>query len=56
MRKLVTFITTLALASGPAMAEPAAGDDMAGFLAEKGFFGKDLSPKCSLAQNLFLRF
>ena len=41
MRKLATFITTLALASGPAMAEPAAaGDDMAGFLAEKGLIAK----------------
>jgi hypothetical protein len=41
MRKLATLITTLALASGPAMAEPvAAGDDMAGFLAEKGLIAK----------------
>ena len=41
MRILLMFIATLALASAPAMADPAAaGDDMGGFLAEKGLIAK----------------
>ncbi|MCF8147710.1 MAG: C40 family peptidase [Sulfuritalea sp.] len=41
MRILLIFIATLALASAPAMADPAAaGDDMGGFLAEKGLIAK----------------
>jgi cell wall-associated NlpC family hydrolase len=41
MRILLIFIATLALAIAPAMAEPAAaGDDMGGFLAEKGLIAK----------------
>jgi len=41
MRKLAILITVIALASASAMAEPAtAGDDMGGFLAEKGLIAK----------------
>lgn len=41
MRIILIFIATLALASAPAMADPAAaGDDMGGFLAEKGLIAK----------------